>query len=87
MLGAPLISPSNGLVIGGPESVKILGVRGVLCMWQIVFALCHCLKSKNNNKNNNNKKGCLMVLADPSDLGHGKKGWRGENKRAKILKF
>ena len=80
------MSPSNGLVIGGPESVKILGVGGVLCMWQIVFASCHCLKSKNNNnnKNSNNKKGCLMVFADPLDLGHDKKG--GEA-RIKELKF
>ena len=59
------------IFIGDPESAKILGVRGVLCMWQLVFASCHRLKSKNNN-NNNNKKGCLMVMADPSDLGHGK---------------
>ena len=41
--GAPLITPTNGHFIGGPESVKILGVRGVFCMWQIVFALRHRL--------------------------------------------
>ena len=41
--GAPLISPTNGYFIGGPESVKTLGIRGVLCMWQLVFALRHRL--------------------------------------------
>ena len=30
--GAPLISPPNGHFIGGPESVKILGVRGILAV-------------------------------------------------------
>ena len=39
--GAPLISPFNGHFIGGPEYVKILGVQGVLCMWQLVYASCH----------------------------------------------
>ena len=68
--GAPLISPSIGHFIGGPESVKIIGVPGVLCIWQLVFASCHRLKS--NNKNNNNKKGCLMVMANHLDLDHGK---------------
>ena len=43
-------------------------------MWQLVYALCHRLIL------NNNLKGCVMVMADPSDLGHGKnnnntKGW------------
>ena len=52
-LGGPLISPSYGYFIGGLESVKILGVRGVLCMWQLVFASCHRLKSNKNNNNNN----------------------------------
>ena len=57
--------------IGGPESVKILGVRGILCMWPLVFALCHRLIRKKNKKKMS--KGCLMVMADSSDLGHGKK--------------
>ena len=35
--------PTNSHFIGGPESVKILGVRGVLCMWQLVFASRHHL--------------------------------------------
>ena len=35
--------PTNGYFIGGPESVNILGVRGVLCMWQLVFASRHRL--------------------------------------------
>ena len=37
------MSPTNGHFIGGPESVKILGVQGVLCMWQLVFTSRHCL--------------------------------------------
>ena len=53
-LGAPLISPSHGYFIGVQNMLKIFGVRGVLCMWQVVFASCHRLKSK---KNNNKKKG------------------------------
>ena len=35
-------------------------------MWQLVFALCHRLFL------NKHLKGCVMVMADPSDLGHGK---------------
>jgi hypothetical protein len=35
-------------------------------MWQFVFALCHRLKL------NHTPKGCVMVMADPSDLGQGK---------------
>ena len=42
-VGAPLISPTNPHFIVCPESVKILGVQGVLCMWQLVFAWRHCL--------------------------------------------
>ena len=43
-------------------------------MWQLVFASRHRLIRNNNNTNNKNiPKGCLMVMADPSDLGHGKK--------------
>ena len=41
---APLINPTNGHFVGGPESVKILGVQGVLCIWQLVFASRHRLK-------------------------------------------
>ena len=43
-------------------------------MWQLVFASCHCLISKNKNKKTKSKmpKGCLMVMADPADFGHGK---------------
>ena len=33
----------------------------------------HLILANNKNKNNNNNlKGCVMVMADPSDLGHGK---------------
>ena len=45
-------------------------------MWQLVFASCHRLILNNNNntkKKKNMAKGCLMVMADPMDLGHGKK--------------
>ena len=55
--------------MGGSESVTILGVQGIIIMWQLVFASCHRLKSK---KKKNKKKGCLMVMADPSDHGHRK---------------
>ena len=48
-----------------------MGFQGVLCMWELVFASCHRLIP---NKKNKIPKGCLMVMADPSDLGHGKKG-------------
>ena len=51
-----VFSPSNGHFIGGPESVKILGVKGVLCMWQLVFASSHHLKSKKKKKMSKNKK-------------------------------
>ena len=71
-VGAPLISPPIIHFIGGSESVKVLGVRGILIMWQLVFASRHCL-ILNDNKNND-LKGCVMVMADPLDLGHGKKG-------------
>ena len=39
-------------------------------MWQLVFASRHPLILANKNKND--LKGCVMVMADPSDLGHGK---------------
>ena len=42
-------------------------------MWQLVFASRHRLILNNKNNNNNSYlKGCMMVMADPSDLGHGK---------------
>ena len=47
----------------------MLGVRDILIIWQLVFASCHCLIRTNNNKV---LKGCVMVIADPLDLGHGK---------------
>ena len=54
----------------------MLGVQGIVIMWQLVFALCHRLKSNNNKKNKNKKKkkkkGCQVVMANPSNLGHGK---------------
>ena len=59
-------SPPSSQFIGDSESIKILGVRGILIMWQLVFASCHALYTKI-------LKGCVMVMADPSDLGHGKK--------------
>ena len=43
-------------------------------MWQLVFASRHRLILANKINNNNYLKGCVMVMADPSDLGHGKKG-------------
>ena len=71
------MSPPISHFIGGLKSVKIWGVQGIIIIWQLVFASCHRLKSKNKNntKNNtkNNKKGCLVVMANPLDLGHGKK--------------
>ena len=39
-------------------------------MWQLIFASCHRLIF--NKKKKNMPKGCLMVMADPSDLDHGK---------------
>ena len=37
-------------------------------MWQLVFTLCHRLISKNNKM----PKGCLVVMANPTDHSHGK---------------
>ena len=37
------------------------------------MALCHGLSLNNKKKNNNNPKGCLMAMADSTNLGHGKK--------------
>ena len=39
--GEPLISPPWSNFIGLSESVKILGCRGILWRWQLVFASCH----------------------------------------------
>ena len=44
-----------------------MGVRGILIMWQLVFASHHRLIL-----NKTNPKGCVMVMAYPLDLGHGK---------------
>ena len=49
---------------------KKLGVQSILCMWYLVFASRHRLISQQQYKN---PKGYLMVMADPTDLGHGKK--------------
>ena len=53
-------------------------------MWQLVFASCHRLKSKKKKKKKKKKKRkrVLMVMADPSDLGHGKKGQKAELQEA-----
>ena len=63
---APLIRPPITLFVGGSESVNNRGVQDITLMWQLVFALCHSLKSNNNNKKN--KKGRLMVMANPWNL-------------------
>ena len=56
-------------------SPPILGVRGVL--WNVHVVACFRLASrlifKKKNKKKKMPKGCLMVMADPLDLGHGKK--------------
>ena len=49
-------------------------------MWQFVFASCHRLSLKKIIP-----KGCLMVMADPLDLGHGKK--RGPSLSGKQTKL
>ena len=43
-------------------------------MWQLVFAVRHRLKhqEEEQEKEEEEEVRCLMVLADPSDLGHGK---------------
>ena len=65
--------------MGGSESVKILGFCVVLCIRQLVFALCHHLISK--KKKQKMPKGCLMVMADPLDLGNGKGTIRQSTKK------
>ena len=54
-------------------------------MWQLVFASRHhlILKNKNNKNNKIYLKGCVMVMADPSDLGHGKNSSNKRNKSNK----
>ena len=48
-------------------------------MWQLVFALCHAFFNikfvyfGERTTRTTREKGRLMVTADPSDLGHGKK--------------
>ena len=49
-------------------------------MWQLVFASRHRLIP--NNKDKIHPKGCVMVMADPSDLGHGKK----DNKDTEVVR-
>ena len=44
-------------------------------MWQLFFALCHPLILANKN---NYLKECMMVMADPLDLGHGKNVSKGK---------
>ena len=41
--GAPLIRPTSSSFMGDSQSAKILGVQGILIMWQLDFALCHRL--------------------------------------------
>ena len=48
--GQLLSYPHFNNFIGRSESARILGDRGILIMWQLVFALCHRLKSKNHPK-------------------------------------
>ena len=48
-------APPISHFIGGSESLKIWGVRGIIIMWQLVFASCHRLKSNNKKKKNKNK--------------------------------
>ena len=50
-----------------PESPLYIYYISDIC--QLVFGSRHCLISKNNNK----AKLCLMVMANPLDLGHGQK--------------
>ena len=65
------MSPPSSDLIGLSESVNILGVRGVICMWRLVFDSRHHFIF-NNNKNNKMLNQCLLFIADPSDLGSGK---------------
>ena len=70
-VGAPLISLPISNFIGGWESVKIWGVQSILVIWQLVFA-CFRVTLEVQPKQQE-EKGCLMVMIDFSDLGHGKK--------------
>ena len=56
-------------------------------MWQLVFALCHCLIPKKKKNKNKMPKGCLMVMADPLDLGHGKKYLEVEETKKKVIEI
>ena len=60
---------SNGHFIGGPEYLKILG-SGVYCACGSLFSPRVTLEIQEQEEQQ--EKGCLMVMADPSDLGHGK---------------
>ena len=49
-----------------------MGGQRYIKMWQLVFALRHRLTPDKNK--NIHPKGCIMVMANPSDIGNGKKG-------------
>ena len=42
------------------------------------FRLVSPLEIQEEEQEEEEQKGCLMVMADPSDLGHGKKAKRGD---------
>ena len=80
-----LIQPPNSNFRGLSKSVRIFGDRGILCMWQLVFASRHRLIPNNKKR----PKGCLMVMADPLDLGSIKsknKSRKRKKKKKKIVK-
>ena len=60
-----------------------------LCMWQLVFSLCHHLINKIKNKKNNNKKpkGCLIVMDDPSYLDHVKQNFTEPSPKARLSRI
>ena len=68
-VGALISNLSRSHFRGLSESVEIFGFQGVLCAWQLVFASFHRLIPK---KKKNMPKRCMMVMANLSDLGHGK---------------
>ena len=65
----PAYPPGNNF-IGLSKSLKNLGIQGVLGMGQLVFALRHHLNLPHPPAP---CKGCVMVMADHLDLGHGQK--------------
>ena len=67
----PPVSPISSNFWGDSESVWVLGVQDILFMWHHVadwVGLVSLFISLTTNW-----KGCLMFMADPLDLGHGKK--------------